>query len=1394
MASQLFPRLSIALFTLTGACTARLNVPAGSQIACKSNRDCPTGFVCRDSVQRCVDSDNLGDITAPELVSKGTVSPSVARAGSTITVTFEVNEALSEAPIVTAELRTQTVVFAPTSASPDNSYTYEYTVTGEESEGSAQIFVSLSDTAANQAKGLLLGSFSLDFQKPQLISARPAASAFRAAEPVIYTINVSETLVDGGLPALKVKRDGVVQEGFFAAPVLRTDTSFTWTKDASSVADGLYTVEIALTDDAGNESGVVNGDSFTVDSSTPVISAVNASPTLIRGEGTLTVTFDASEETPANSVVVSVGGFSMSCGEYQATSPNFTCNRAMTGTEIPSGTEASQTVLLRVTDGAGNRGEASTFVVFDFAPPDAAFAALAYLSPLGNPLGLVEAATVGTKVQVQVVATEALASSPTPTMTASFGGQTLTFATLANNEGGATFETTIPPGAPDGTYLPTVTWTDSAGNTNNAATFAAPLLRVKTSIPTLAVAQSQVTYLRSTQGNSAPETLGGNGFVIPAGPYFALAPADTLNASVSLPENTFTLLGGAAPSLVRLWGDAGLQTLLATVQANSDGTWPRATVSPFDAPALFATGVDEAGNESVTVKITSAEWVVTPNPPAFGTSPHVLQFTPQAQKSRVTNPGTLIIGENAASGRDGSAILARAQALWRERKNTSTTPAEREEHAMAYDSARDRVVVFGGSVSGAVDEVWEFDGDVWLGPFLPPVRPVARTRHAMAYDSARGVVVMFGGINSSGTPQSDVWEWDGTSWLGPYYPSLRPSARSRMAMAYDSSRGKTVLFGGVPETGIPSDQVWEWDGFAWEGPLSPSQRPSARYLHAAAYDAVRGRFVMMSGLGPTGQVVDDLWEWDGSAWFGPIAPATRPAPLYYHAMSFDGEQVMVMGGDLGSSNLTDQLWRWSGTAWQGPITPASRPSARRTHAMVYDSARKRLVTFGGRSAANFLLNDLWSYDGSVWRGPVPSPTVPGPRSGFVMAYDSARQRVVVVGGANEPGTVWEYDGAGWRGPIEPVTRPSVRDNAAMAFDSVRNRMVLVGGLGGGATRDDLWEWDGATWFGPITPATRPPLRHTHAMAFDAQRGVTVVFGGRDNSTQYDDVWEWNGSVWSGPFTPVSRPAGRGSTAMTFDASRNVTVMFGGVNLEGARFDDVWEWNGTSWAGPLQPAHRPSARADHQMVYDSGRGLALLYGGYSTTSHGDVWQWNGAQWEGPLSPSVGPSARSRHGLVYDTHRARMVMFGGFVGGDRGDLWEYDAGVERRPAVQLDVSFAAGGISRSAISQLTVRGSCGGTFSPYGPSDTGAALLGWAGAGTLLPAGSWQQLAENTSSSNQPLGATAELLWTSSSAAQAQGYFIEGPRLASFRCEAKGGSGGAVAEVGVDYLEARIKYSP
>ena len=64
----------------------------------------------------------------------------------------------------------------------------------------------------------------------------------------------------------------------------------------------------------------------------------------------------------------------------------------------------------------------------------------------------------------------------------------------------------------------------------------------------------------------------------------------------------------------------------------------------------------------------------------------------------------------------------------------------------------------------------------------------------MAYDSDRQRVVMY----EAGAVTPHTWEWDGTQWTGTL--AAGPGTRTDFVMTYDSTRQRTLLFGGLEPT------------------------------------------------------------------------------------------------------------------------------------------------------------------------------------------------------------------------------------------------------------------------------------------------------------------------------------------------------------------------------------------------------------------------------------------------------------------------------------------------------------------------------------------------------------------------------------------------------------------
>ena len=296
----------------------------------------------------------------------------------------------------------------------------------------------------------------------------------------------------------------------------------------------------------------------------------------------------------------------------------------------------------------------------------------------------------------------------------------------------------------------------------------------------------------------------------------------------------------------------------------------------------------------------------------------------------------------------------------------------RNGHAMAYDSDRERVLLFGGADERQVlGDLWEWDGRRWS--LLASEGPPPRTFAALAYDRARHRLVLFGGnrvlFGKGGDEETclgDLWEWYDAAWHEVH--ATGPPARAEAAMTYDRAHRRTLLFGGYRGSGASRERLgdtWAFDGVSWNRVAGPG--PQARNGAAMAFDARRGRVVLFGG---SGGPREDTWEWDGVAWRRVDAPTPG---RYNSAMAYDARlhAILRFGGWDGKDRVAE-TWRYDGRRWT-PV-PGSGPGPRNHAAMAYDDKRRVMVLFGGHDGAR-VFGDTWERS-EQWTCRLNQPALP----------------------------------------------------------------------------------------------------------------------------------------------------------------------------------------------------------------------------------------------------------------------------------------------------------------------------------------------------------------------------------------------------------------------------------
>ena len=588
---------------------------------------------------------------------------------------------------------------------------------------------------------------------------------------------------------------------------------------------------------------------------------------------------------------------------------------------------------------------------------------------------------------------------------------------------------------------------------------------------------------------------------------------------------------------------------------------------------------------------------------------------------------------------------------------TYDVPLGLQDAAATYDAVRDRVVMFGGGrQAGNVgplplfSDTWEWDGVTWAK--IPVVtRPSPRARHAMAYDRAHERVVMFGGFD--GTARDDTWEWDGQTWTQREGAWGVP-ARSSHAMAYDAARSRIVMFGGGGGPSGLLDDTWAWDGTTWS-PITSAIAPSARAHHAMAYDPIRGVIVMAGGVDATG-AVGDTWELDGTTW-RQMSAMTPPA-LAYASMAWDPvSRRMITFGGAGaggatsfSATFTSETWTWDGHAWA--LATTAGPEPRALEVLATDAARHQVIMFGGNDPVDICpdcpgtLSDSWKWDGTTWTQIPLTTSKPPALVDHAVGFDPLRGRTLVFGGRldltfpipNQSNATWLLAGSRWTQVATPG--PSARDGTAIAYDAAHDQFVLFGGKVGLNPNGETWIFDGSTWT-HATPATSPAARMYHTMAYDPTTQRIVLYGGGTPS-QLRDTWEWDGTTWS--LRNADSPGGV-QAASAYDPIRRAIVRFGGQDgMTGIAARQSWSWDHAAgtWTN-ITPGVTPNGSLGPSLIWDGARRRLVAFGALGSSGAGqDAWEWDGAAWKIVLSN--GP-LRTHHVAWPGVDGAGMVVFGG-----------------------------------------------------------------------------------------------------------------------------------------------------
>ena len=206
----------------------------------------------------CIKGYTVTDTISPTF-SSVVASPTLARLGTAVTITFTASETLSGSPTVTVNTHAASYV-----TKTGNNYTYSYTIQSSDADGAATIAISGTDVAGNPGSASSTTALSVDKTAPTIssITSTNANGTYGQGAVIDVTLNFSEpvTLVGGDLVItletgntdreVRINTISVTNRGSGVYAVQASDLS----PDLS--VKGVSLSGVTLRDEAGNDANL----------------------------------------------------------------------------------------------------------------------------------------------------------------------------------------------------------------------------------------------------------------------------------------------------------------------------------------------------------------------------------------------------------------------------------------------------------------------------------------------------------------------------------------------------------------------------------------------------------------------------------------------------------------------------------------------------------------------------------------------------------------------------------------------------------------------------------------------------------------------------------------------------------------------------------------------------------------------------------------------------------------------------------------------------------------------------------------------------------------------------------------------------------------------------------
>ncbi|MCI4328039.1 MAG: hypothetical protein L3J86_00515 [Thermoplasmata archaeon] len=497
---------------------------------------------------------------------------------------------------------------------------------------------------------------------------------------------------------------------------------------------------------------------------------------------------------------------------------------------------------------------------------------------------------------------------------------------------------------------------------------------------------------------------------------------------------------------------------------------------------------------------------------------------------------------------------------------------------MAEDGTDGSVVLFGdgNQTQSRGNETWEFTGNRWANVTgSVGSAPPARVDGGAAMDSTGGGVVLFGGYGA-GSPLplglADTWRFVHGSWTRLSTGTPNPEDRVYEETSDNPGGSGILVSGGSDYFNLTFyTDTWSFGAGHWTL-VSEGNSPNPRSGPSMAYDSTTGQVILFGGSG-----LNDTWSFSHGQW-SLLHPARAPSGRFLATLADDpaDSELVLFGGEsiTGGTRLISILndtWVWANGSWTNITATAQGPPARTLAASAYDSTAQDVVLYGGLDAVGDFY-DTWTFHGGRWSAAPTNTTVPRGSVGVALANDPSDSGVVLFGGESSAAKkcplriglnlcqeTWTFSGGNWTNRTAS-SAPPPRWDAGMVYDASYGTDLLYGGQGWGChpipngsscapnLENDTWSYAAGHWTNLSGGLGTPPDGGVGpAFAYDGTDGAAILYGSMDgelSNVASGSWWSLTAGTSSGPVSVGVPAATVNPVAVGGSTTLSVTVSGG----------------------------------------------------------------------------------------------------------------------------------------------------------------------------------------------------------------------------------------------------------